>query len=230
MSVNGYAPALERAHHQEVAVSHREGKTSMQAAVYFDRIGNPALTGVGELSGADGDVLPDPYSGTFTYQGENLDTRGMRLVLERQLMSDISATLDYSYGGTLDLDKNDVKLEDAREATTQRYRHQCRRSSAEESRARRHDGLRLTGGPADVRSRQWTCSTLRQDKPIRSSISSSVSLCRECNHCRGTWTCCSRYATCWRKGTCPLWDRMAGRFIWCSLLVPYAAAWRSTSN
>src|SRR5206468_8045551 len=47
MSVNGYAPALERAHHQEVAVSHREGKTSMQAAVFFDRIANPALTGVG---------------------------------------------------------------------------------------------------------------------------------------------------------------------------------------
>jgi Carboxypeptidase regulatory-like domain len=123
MSVNGYAPALERAHHQEVAVSHREGKTSMQAAVYFDRIGNPALTGVGEFSAANGDVLPDPYSGTFTYQGENLDTRGMRLVLERQLVSDISATLDYSYGGTLDLDKSDVKLQDAREATTQHYRH-----------------------------------------------------------------------------------------------------------
>ena len=121
--MSGNAPALERAHHQEVALSHREGKTNMQAAVYFDRIGNPALTGVGEFSAVNGDVLPDFYSGTFTYQGENLDTRGMRLVLERQLVSDISATLDYSYGGTLDLDKGDVKLQDVREATTQRYRH-----------------------------------------------------------------------------------------------------------
>ena len=123
MSVNGYAPALERAHHQEIAVSHKEGKTSMQAAVFFDRIANPALTGVGTLSAADGDVLPDPYSGTFTYQGNNLDTRGMRLVLQRQLLSDISATIDYSFGGALDLEKNDATLQDARDATALRYRH-----------------------------------------------------------------------------------------------------------
>ena len=123
MSVNGYAPALERAHHQEVAISHREGKTSMQAAVYFDRIADPALTGVGVLSAVNGDVLPDPYSGTFTYQGNNLDTRGMRLVLERQLLSDVAATIDYSFGGALDLGKNDVQLQDARQATTQHYRH-----------------------------------------------------------------------------------------------------------
>jgi hypothetical protein len=99
------------------------GKTSMQGAVYFDRIADPALTGVGAVSAANGDVLADPFSGTFTYQGANLDTRGMRLVLERQLLADISATLDYSFGGGLDLDKNVVALQDAREATTLRYRH-----------------------------------------------------------------------------------------------------------
>lgn len=123
LSVNGYTPALERAHHQELALSHKEGKTSMQAAVYFDRIANPALTGVGTFSSADGDVLPDPYSGTFTYQGNNLDTRGMRVVLQRQLLSDISATIDYSFGGALDLEKNDATLQDARDATALRYRH-----------------------------------------------------------------------------------------------------------
>lgn len=123
MSVAGYSPALERAHHQEVALSHREGKTSMQAAVYFDRIADPALTGVGESLGANGDVLSDIYSGTFTYQGRNLDTRGMRMVLERQLKADLVATLDYSFGGALDLDRNDVALSDARDSTTTRYRH-----------------------------------------------------------------------------------------------------------
>src|SRR4051812_15852609 len=123
LSVNGYTPALERAHHHELALSHKEGKTSMQAAVYFDRIANPALTGVGTFSSADGDVLPDPYSGTFTYQGNNLDTRGMRVVLQRQLLSDISATIDYSFGGALDLEKNDATLQDARDATALRYRH-----------------------------------------------------------------------------------------------------------
>ncbi len=123
MSIAGYSPALERAHHQELAVSHREGKTSMQAAVYFDRVADPALTGVGEFLSSNGDVLPDPYSGTFTYQGNNFDTRGMRLVLQRQLISDISATVDYSFGGALDLDGQNVSLADARNATTLRYRH-----------------------------------------------------------------------------------------------------------
>lgn len=123
MSMSAYSPALERAHHQELAVSHRKGKTSMQAAAYFDRVADPALTGVGEFFGPDGYALSDPYSGTFTYQGRNLDTHGMRLVLERQLVRDISATLDYSYGGALELDGRDVALADARDSTTVRYRH-----------------------------------------------------------------------------------------------------------
>ncbi len=48
-------------------------------------------------------MLPDIYSGTFTYRGSELDTKGMRAVLQRKLNSDLTATLDYSYGGVLDL-------------------------------------------------------------------------------------------------------------------------------
>ena len=47
----------------------------------------------------------------------------MRLVLERQLTSDITATVNYSFGGTLDLDKNDVALQDATRDSVVRYRH-----------------------------------------------------------------------------------------------------------
>jgi len=123
MSMAGYAPALEKAHHQEVAVSHREDKTSMQVAVYRDRVGDPALTGVGEFSSPDGDVLPDVYSGTFTYQGRDFAVEGMRLVLERKLTSDVTATLDYSYGGTLDISQDGVNLRDMQHDSTVRYRH-----------------------------------------------------------------------------------------------------------
>jgi hypothetical protein len=123
MSVAGGTPALERAHHQELSVSHRIGKTNLQFAVYADRVADPALTGVGEFSGASGEVLPDIYSGTFTYQGRDLDTHGLRVVLQRKLASDITATLDYGFGGVLDLVKPDVSLEDAREWTVTRNRH-----------------------------------------------------------------------------------------------------------
>jgi hypothetical protein len=122
ISMAGFSPALEKAHHQEVALSHREGDTSMQVALYSDRLADPALTGVGELSAISGDVLPDLYSGTFTYQGRDLETRGVRLVLERKLTSDVSATVNYSYGGTLDLDRDGINLRDVRDHSVIRNR------------------------------------------------------------------------------------------------------------
>jgi hypothetical protein len=123
MSLSGFSPALEKAHHQEVALSHREGSTSLQAAIYHDRVADPALTGVGEFSTAMGDVLPDVYSGTFTYQGRDFSVQGMRLVLQRKLTSDVTATLDYSYGGSLDLTGSNVTLRDSQQNSTVRYHH-----------------------------------------------------------------------------------------------------------
>ena len=105
VSMTRYSSTIEKAHHQELALSHREGNTNMQVAFYSDRLVDPALTGVGEFSSSTGDVLPDVYSGTFTYQGRNLDTHGVRVVLERKLTSDVTATADYSYGGVLDLNR-----------------------------------------------------------------------------------------------------------------------------
>jgi len=123
VSLARFSPGLERAHHHEISLSHREGKTNMQVAVYADRVIDPALTGIGEASANSGEVLPDLYSGTFTYRGKGIDTRGMRLVLQRQLMSDLTATLDYGYGGVLDLGKADTNLQSARDSMVTRDRH-----------------------------------------------------------------------------------------------------------
>lgn len=114
MSIVNYSPAVERAQHQEVSLSQRLGKTNMQVAFFSDNITNPVLTGVGELSTDAGNVLPDIYSGTFNYQGNDLSTQGMRMVLQRKLLSDLTATLDYAYGGVLDLSRPDVQIQDAR--------------------------------------------------------------------------------------------------------------------
>jgi hypothetical protein len=114
MSITGFSPAVEKAHHQEVSISRRVGKNSMQVAFYADSIADPVLTGVGEMTGESGDVLPDVYSGTFSYQGSNYSTNGMRVVLQRKLLSDLTATLDYAYGDALDLSRPDVQLQDAR--------------------------------------------------------------------------------------------------------------------
>jgi hypothetical protein len=120
MSVSGFTPAVEQAHHQELSLSRRVGKNSMQVAFFLDSVSDPVLSGIGpmapgEMLAESGEILPDVYSGTFSYQGNNFSTRGVRAVVERKIFSDLAATLDYSYGGVLDLTRPDVQLQDARE-------------------------------------------------------------------------------------------------------------------
>jgi hypothetical protein len=123
VSMAGFSSTVERAHHHELSLSHKMGNTNLQVAMYTDRVADPALTGVGDTSADGGDVLPDIYSDTFTYRGKELDAHGMRVVLERKLASDLTATLDYGYGGVLDLTKSDVALQDARRDSYVRDRH-----------------------------------------------------------------------------------------------------------
>ena len=59
----------------------------------------------------------------FTYAGDTLDAHGLRVVLERKFSSDLTATLDYAYGGVLDLTKPDVELQDAEQWITTQRRH-----------------------------------------------------------------------------------------------------------
>ncbi len=123
MSIAGFSPAVEKAHHQEVSLSQRIGKNNLQVAFFSDGIADPVLTGMGEVTGEPGDVLPNVYSGTFSYQGNDFSTRGMRVVLQRKLLSDLTATLDYAYGGVLDLSRPDVELQDARQWIRTERRH-----------------------------------------------------------------------------------------------------------
>lgn len=123
VSVVRFTPRMEDAHHQEFSVSHREGKNNVQVAWFSDRIVNPALTGVGEVTSAGGFVLPDVTSGTFNLGGPNLDTSGVRVVVQRKFASDLAATLDYAFGGTLDLSRSDVSLQQAQQWISTVRRH-----------------------------------------------------------------------------------------------------------
>jgi Carboxypeptidase regulatory-like domain len=123
VSMASFSPALERARHQEVSLSHRIGKNNMQVAYYSDHVANTVLTGVGMATADSGELLPDVDSGTFSYQGTNLDTNGLRVVLQRKLTSDLTATLDFAYGGVIDLTEPDVELREARKSLTTVRRH-----------------------------------------------------------------------------------------------------------
>src|SRR5580700_5924651 len=69
VSLQNFASKIERAHHQELNISRRFGNTNVQFAVFSDRVADTALTGAGEVTAAGGFVLPDVYSGTFSYEG-----------------------------------------------------------------------------------------------------------------------------------------------------------------
>ena len=117
VSLQNSAPQLERARHQEIAVSQHLGKNSFQAAFYSDVIRRMALTGVGDADGItnfeSANFLPDVYNNTFAYTGGNINTQGVRLVAQRVFSDALVATLDYAYGGVLAVDQSGVPIGDA---------------------------------------------------------------------------------------------------------------------
>ena len=122
VSMTAYSPTVEHAHHHEVSVSRRIGKTNLQLAAYADRVSDPALNGVGEFTTDNGTVLPDVYSGTFTYQGSNFQTEGVRFVAQRQLTKNVTAAFDFAYGGVLDLAQPNVSLANVSQSSVLRQR------------------------------------------------------------------------------------------------------------
>lgn len=123
MTLTNGDPIMEHARHQEVSVSHKVGKNAFQVAYYNDQIRDMVLTGVGEIPGEPSDILPDLYSGTFAYNGGNLATHGGRFVYARQLPIGLTATVDYAFGGVLDLAHGDEELADVKSDITTSNQH-----------------------------------------------------------------------------------------------------------
>lgn len=123
VSLLNFAPKMESAHHHEVSLSHRAGKTNVQVAAYADHVGDPALLGTGEVTAVGGYILPDISSGTFSYAGKTLDTNGLRVVLQRKVSEDLTATLDYAFGGVVNLSSPDVSLQQAQQYLGTQRRH-----------------------------------------------------------------------------------------------------------
>ncbi len=123
LSISNFTTRVENAHHQEISISRRMGANSIQFAAFQDRVSNTALLGTGEVTAAGGFLLPDLDSETFSYTGNNLDTDGLRVVLEHKFCSDLTGTLDYAFGGVLDLTQPDVAIQNAQQWISTERRH-----------------------------------------------------------------------------------------------------------
>jgi Carboxypeptidase regulatory-like domain len=92
-------PQVERAAHHEISVSRRMGNTRVQLAAFLDRVHDLVLTGAGDPTGYSEDVLPDVYSGTFSYgYAPGVSSTGARVVAQHKISDDLTATVDYSTG------------------------------------------------------------------------------------------------------------------------------------
>ncbi len=134
---------LQKARHQEISLSHRVRNTRVQVAAYSDHIRNTALTGAGDLSEPLAEVLPDIYSGTFTYNAGQLNTNGVRVVLQQRFSPALTATLNYSWGGVLDVTGSEMTSAAMQSAIHQEWRHSL--------------GARLSGTMPRVHT-QWASS------------------------------------------------------------------------
>jgi hypothetical protein len=123
VAVLNYSPEVERAQHQELSLSHRIGNNNFQVAAFCDHVSNAVLTGTGDVTAAGGFLLPDVTSGTFSYAGGTLATNGARLVLQRKFSADLTATIDYAFGGVLNLTQPDVQLQNAQQFVNTVRRH-----------------------------------------------------------------------------------------------------------
>ena len=95
----------------------------VQLAYYNDRVKDPALLGVGVINTYTGDILPDPYSGTFSYNGGELRAQGVRFVFQHRVSNNLTATLDYAYGGVLELEQPGVAWTAVRDNLDSGWRH-----------------------------------------------------------------------------------------------------------
>jgi hypothetical protein len=99
MSLLNGQPEVEKAAHHELSISRRMGDTSVQVAAFYDHVNNAVLTGAGDPSSYSDDVLPDVYSDTFSYgYAPGVSSTGARVVVQRKISDDLTATVDYATG------------------------------------------------------------------------------------------------------------------------------------
>jgi Carboxypeptidase regulatory-like domain len=134
---------IENAHHHELSLSERFGNNKVQVAYFNDRVKDPALLGVGDIGIGGEDILPDVYSGTFTFNGGRLEAQGVRLVVQRRFSNGITATADYAYGGVLELEQPYVGWNVVRSDLEHAWRHTA--------------ALKLNGGIPHCKTR-WIAS------------------------------------------------------------------------
>jgi hypothetical protein len=99
---------MENGSHQEIALSRRVGKGVVEAAVYRDAMGRPAIEGVGAMGAADAmagagasGVVADGATDSFAFLGAGYTSRGVRLTASEPMTANLWAALEVETGAAL---------------------------------------------------------------------------------------------------------------------------------
>ena len=99
---------MENGSHQEIALSRRVGKGVVEAAVYRDAMGRPAIEGVGAMGAADAmagagasGVVADGATDSFAFLGAGYTSRGVRLTVSEPMTANLWAALEVETGAAL---------------------------------------------------------------------------------------------------------------------------------
>lgn len=110
MAIAGGRPTVQRTEHVEIAYSETMGDGLLEAAVYRDRLSDAALSAVvPEGYYSDGNLLPDLFSLSSTFNGGHHRASGFRVSYARKLRDQLQAAIGYGLGGALSSTKSSLQ-------------------------------------------------------------------------------------------------------------------------
>ena len=116
MALENGRPTVQRTEHVEIAYRETMGNGLLEAAVYRDRLSDAALSAVvpeGFYGG--GNVLPDLFSMSSTFNGGYHQASGFRVSYARKLRDRLQAAIGYGLGGALSPTQSELQTADPNE-------------------------------------------------------------------------------------------------------------------
>src|SRR5262249_19777747 len=110
ISLRGARPRIQRGEEYELAYTKRAGSRTYSVAAYREAIWNAAVTLVApDGLYSSGDILPDLFSGTSTFNAGNFQTGGLTASVTQNLGDHFSAMLMYGSVGSLTADTRQLE-------------------------------------------------------------------------------------------------------------------------
>ncbi|HYM10400.1 MAG TPA: TonB-dependent receptor [Bryobacterales bacterium] len=116
MSLLDGRPAIQRGQHMEIGVERRMGENTVEVAAYRDGFSNATVTALmpGGLY-TDGNILPDLFSNTSTFNAGSYQVSGYRAAWSRKWNDHVSAGLAYGLSGALGPERGTLETDNAGE-------------------------------------------------------------------------------------------------------------------